>query len=252
MYSRLELQDLSAFPERLSADEAFADVADGGFFASLDHPVSFYLVRHGRSEGNASMTFQGRLDYPLDAMGLRQAEAAAAWLSGFKADCVLTSPLKRAFDTAAIIAAAQGKLPQILPSLIEVDVGIFSGMPAGRAKAEEAEIFRTFEYSSWDAVPGAENSERMYYRAMASWRKMRDIASGGARNIVCVSHGGTMQWLLRTTFGARTWLPLFPTANCGISQYDVEPTGAGQGAFVQWSRINFAAPGVEPGTKPVF
>jgi broad specificity phosphatase PhoE len=252
MYSRLEIQDSNLFPGSLAAESAFAEVADGGFFASLDHPVSFYLVRHGRSEGNATMTFQGRLDYPLDAMGLRQAEAAAAWLSGIRADCVLTSPLRRAFDTAAIIAAVQGKLPQILPSLIEVDVGIFSGMAASRAEAEEAEVFRKFEYGSWDAVPGAENAERMYFRAMASWRKMRELAEAGARKVICVSHGGTMQWLLRSTFGARTWLPLFPTANCGISQYDVVPTGAGQGAFVQWSRINFSAPGLETGTKPVF
>ena len=252
MYSRLEIPEPCAAPAALSPEDPFAEIADGSFFASLDHPVSFCIVRHGRSEGNATMIFQGRLDYPLDAMGHRQAEAAAAWLSGNGADCVLTSPLKRAFDTASIIASAIGTTPLVLYSLIEVDVGVFSGIPARQAEAEQAEIYRQFEYLSWDAVPGAENSRKMYCRAIASWKKMREVAEGGATTVVCVTHGGTMQWLLRSTFGARSWLPLFPTSNCGISQYDVEPTAAGKAAFVQWSRMNFAAPGVESGSRPVF
>jgi broad specificity phosphatase PhoE len=250
MYSRLELAEPLAAPP--TSDEAFAEVADGGFFASLDHPASFYIVRHGRSEGNATMTFQGRLDYPLDELGRGQAAAVAAWFSGMEVDVVLTSPLARASETAGIIASALGLTPIVVPSLVEVDVGIFSGISASQAEAEHAEIFREFEYRSWDAVPGAENSGRMYSRAIASWKKMRELAEGGARRIVCVSHGGSMQWLIRSTFGVKSWLPLIPTSNCGISHYEVEPTSAGNPAFVQWSRINYAAPHVEPGSKPVF
>ena len=252
MYSRIEIPDPCAGQASLPPEAAFAEVASGEFFASLDHPVSFYIVRHGRSVGNATMTFQGRLDYPLDELGLRQAAAAAAWLSDTGAEHVLSSPLKRAFDTASIIASVLGREVMVEPSLVEVDVGAFSGMAASRAEAEQVDTYRKFEYMSWDAVPGAEDSSRMYCRAIASWRKMRELAELGAHKVVCVTHGGTMQWLLRSTFGARSWLPLFPTVNCGISRYDVEPTGAGQPAFVQWSRINFTAPGVESGTMPVF
>jgi broad specificity phosphatase PhoE len=252
MYSRLELAEPWAAPAPITSEEAFAEVADGGFFASLDHPASFYIVRHGRSEGNATMTFQGRLDYPLDELGRGQAAAVADWFSGMKVDVVLTSPLARASETAAIIASALGLTPIVVPSLVEVDVGIFSGISAGRAEAEHAEIFREFEYRSWDAVPGAEDSARMYSRAIASWKKMRELAEDGARRIVCVSHGGSMQWLIRSTFGVRSWLPLIPTSNCGISHYEVEPTSQGNPAFAQWSRINYAAPRVEPGSKPVF
>ncbi|MCX7026067.1 MAG: histidine phosphatase family protein [Spirochaetes bacterium] len=253
MYSRLEVSNAEgADAAPASSGEAFAEVADGGFFATLDHPISFYIVRHGRSEGNATMTFQGRLDYPLDALGFAQAQAAAAWFAGLKIDAVLTSPLRRASDTAGIIGVSLDRTPIVVPSLIEVDVGIFSGIPAERAEAEYAEIYGEFEYRSWDAVPGAENSTQMYARAITSWKKMRELAEGGARAIVCVTHGGSIQWLVRSTFGARSWLPLIPTSNCGISQYDVVPTRPGFPAFIQWTKINFSAPGTKLGTKPLF
>lgn len=252
MYSRLEVSDKEIGSAFSSPGEVFSEAADGAFFSGLLQPVSFYFLRHGRSEGNASMTFQGRLDYPLDELGRRQAKAAAAWFSDKKIDSLLTSPLRRARETAAELGSAVHREPSALPSLIEVDVGIFSGIPAALAESRHPEVYREFEYRSWDAVPGAEGSAAMYARAMASWRKLRELALGGARTIVCVAHGGTLQWLIRSTFGVRTWLPLMPTANCGISQFDVEPTGPGCPAFTQWTKINFVASSVESGTKPVF
>ena len=120
------------------------------------------------------------------------------------------------------------------------------------ARLRYPEIFSEFRYRSWDAVPEAEHSPSMYRRAISSWMRMRDLAMGGAKTIVCVSHGGLIQWLIRSTFGVKTWLPLIPSSNCGISQFDVEPTGEGLPAFAQWSMINFRAPDVGVGIKPTF
>jgi broad specificity phosphatase PhoE len=120
------------------------------------------------------------------------------------------------------------------------------------ARARHPEIFGRFQNTSWDAVPEAENSVSMYARAVESWTAMRELASRGAKNIVCVSHGGLIQWLIRSTFGARTWLPLIPAANCGISRYDVEVLGRGRSAFVQWGLISYKAPASPESAKPVF
>lgn len=219
----------------------------------MDHDATFYILRHGQSEGNATMTFQGRLDYPLDATGVAQAKAAAAWFEDKKIDAVVSSPMKRAAVTASTVAAACGlPEPLFLPSLVEVDVGLFSGVDMETARSRHPEIFGRFQNTSWDAVPGAENSVSMYARAVESWIAMRDLASKGARNIVCVSHGGLIQWLIRCTFGSRTWLPLIPAANCGISRYDVEVLGRGKPAFVQWGLISYKVPAAGETAKPVF
>ena len=227
--------------------------ADGLFFSSLDHETSFYILRHGQSEGNATLTFQGLIDYPLDEVGANQAKAAGTWLKDKKVDAILCSPLSRASSTASIIATTcGGPEPILFSGLVEVDVGIFSGVSIERAKLEYPDIYRRFQYSSWDAVPEAEPSSRLYERAMMSWNRLRELAESGARTIVCVAHGGTIQWLIRSTFGVSTWLPLVPSSNCGISKYDVVPTSPGDPAFVQWSLINFKAPHVDKGIQPVF
>jgi len=256
MYPRIEFSSQDEGSAADCGDAGLAacvgTVVDGRFFSSILN-TTFYILRHGQSEGNATMTFQGRMDYPLDAKGLEQAHAAAAWLAGKSVDAIVASPLLRASKTASIIATACGLGdPLLLPSLVEVDVGIFSGIDMPTARAKNPEVFSEFHHRSWDAVPEAETSDSMYARAVASWIHMRKMAENGARTIVCVSHGGLIQWLIRSTFGARSWLPLLPCSNCGISRFDVETFAPGSPAFVQWSMINFMAPAVEAGAKPLF
>lgn len=258
MYARIEL---SGWDDSISSGGGGSDpsaapdtVIDGRFFSSIPHDTTFYIVRHGQSEGNATLTFQGRLDYPLDAHGLAQAQGVAGWLAEKSVDIVVSSPQRRAAVTASTIAKACGTgEPILLPSLVEVDVGIFSGIDMETARTRHPEVYGEFRYRSWDAVPGAEHSRSMYSRAVASWTTMRELAEKGAKTIVCVSHGGLIQWLIRSTFGVKTWLPLIPSSNCGISQLDLEPTGVDIPAFLQWSMINFRAPTVGgTGVKPVF
>src|SRR6478609_11898807 len=71
-------------------------------------PMEIMLLRHGESEGNAQGRMQGRRDFPLSALGREQAARAAAFIrsSGLSLHAVYTSPLKRASETAAIVAEA--------------------------------------------------------------------------------------------------------------------------------------------------
>ncbi len=228
-------------------------IADGRFFAPLTKSVNVYVLRHGQSEGNATGTFQGKLDFALDERGKEQAKAAASWLAGQSIDTIVASPQKRAAETAGFIASACGMEEiRFLDSLVEVDVGIFGGLTWESSKARYPHVFEEFQYRSWDAVPGAESSKELYQRAIASWAAIRDLAEKGAEKICCVSHGGLIQWLMRSTFGATSWLPLIPTSNCGISRFDIEPTTRGKPAFIQWGMINFKAPGSGKEAKPVF
>ncbi|MFZ2636518.1 MAG: histidine phosphatase family protein [Rectinemataceae bacterium] len=265
MYSRIELPGLERFGADRDGAECEACGApiqsdgmtwtkiDGEFFADLPAPASFFILRHGQSEGNSLGIYQGRLEFPLDEAGRAQARVAGAWLAGRSPDTVICSPQRRASETARIVAEACGCAePTEFESLAEVETGLFSGMGSGEAERRHPEVFREFYAKSWDAVPGAEHSSSMYARAVASWTSMRDTARNGARGIVCVSHGGLIQWLIRSTFGGKSWLPLLPLSNCGISEYRVEPPAHGGPAFVQWSMINFRAPGSGGEIPPVF
>lgn len=218
--------------------------ADSSFFSVLKEPARFYIVRHGETEANARSVIQGHRDFPLDEAGLRQAQSAAAWLKGEKVSRILSSPLSRAAETARLIAAATGASgPEIEPDLIEIDTGSFSGISLEEARLRFPAEYAAFEGSSWEGVPDAERASALYERAMRVWERLRAEAasagSGGA--IVAVSHGGFIQWLVRATFGCRSWMPLFVTGNCGIFELVVEPVPSHSSAYLLWKRVNFQA-----------
>ena len=86
-----------------------------------------YLVRHGETVDNASQTMQGQTQGELNERGIRQAhEFSEAWKDK-EIDIVVSSDLKRAVDTAAIIAAPHGLEVVKTPLLRERDWGDFTG-----------------------------------------------------------------------------------------------------------------------------
>jgi broad specificity phosphatase PhoE len=232
--------------------ERFPDIADGRFFASLEAETRFFIVRHGQSEGNAKGIIQGRLDFPLDEAGRTQAKAAGAWLAGRGIEAVFASPLARAEETGRIVAAACGLPgPRLDPLFAELDTGMFSGLSLDEAKESFPLPYAEFEYRSWDGVPDAESSLACYRRALEAWSLLRAEALSGKRRLACVSHGGFIQWLFRSTFGCRSWMPLLPTGNCGIFELLVVPTG-GRPAYLQWRLLNFQAASAIVPVAPVF
>lgn len=87
--------------------------------------MKLVVVRHGRTEANATGRLLGRLDVPLDDVGRRQARALAAAVG--PVDRVLSSPLARARQTAG----AFGLDVEIDERLIELDYGDYDGVPMG-------------------------------------------------------------------------------------------------------------------------
>jgi len=91
------------------------------------------LVRHGQSELNAAGRLAGRLDTPLTELGVVQAKAMSASLADLGEPVeVISSPLRRARDTAAAIG-----LPVVVDERwIELDYGPYDGQLLGDVPAE--------------------------------------------------------------------------------------------------------------------
>ena len=91
-----------------------------------------YLMRHGETDWNAVRRIQGHTDIPLNARGIQAMEAAGQRLRdlGFRVDCMASSPLKRAAETARIIGTQIGYDGEILcePDLIERSFGKAEGV----------------------------------------------------------------------------------------------------------------------------
>jgi broad specificity phosphatase PhoE len=86
------------------------------------------VVRHGQTQANASGLLLGRADPPLDATGRVQASAVAAALAPLAPETrIISSPLRRARETASLIAR-EGPI-EIDERWIELDYGAFEGKP---------------------------------------------------------------------------------------------------------------------------
>lgn len=90
--------------------------------------MELYIVRHGETGYNKMGLLQGRTDIPLNQNGIKQALLAHSSLQNISFDVVMTSPLKRAIETAATIVPRHSII--IEPRLEERYLGNFEGKPS--------------------------------------------------------------------------------------------------------------------------
>jgi len=90
--------------------------------------MRLFLLRHAQSEGNRLGLFQGRLDFPLSEEGRKQSREAGIFLKkNFEFDAIISSPQKRALETARIIAEILGLPLKVDERLREISYGILEG-----------------------------------------------------------------------------------------------------------------------------
>jgi glucosyl-3-phosphoglycerate phosphatase len=173
------------------------------------------LLRHGRTEWNASGRFQGMLDSPLDATGIAQAAAAALALMPMRPDALVSSQLQRALDTAGPVGAQCGLDVAVDDRLAEIQLGTWQGLTRAEAKAAYPE-----EYARWQAGEdgrrgGGETYAEVGARATACVRDWLDRLGSGSL-LLAVTHGGTARATIGTMLGMApdTWWRLAPLSNC--------------------------------------
>lgn len=93
-----------------------------------------WLVRHGETEWARLGRHTGRTDVALTALGREQARALGKRLGGHPFGLVLTSPLSRATETAAI--AGYAGIAVVDPDLMEWDYGAHEGRRTAEIRAE--------------------------------------------------------------------------------------------------------------------
>jgi len=138
------------------------------------------LVRHGETAANRARLALGRADPPLTDVGRLQAEALAERLRAEEIAAVLTSPLQRARETAAAIAAAVGVGVEVDERLVELDYGEWDEHRFEDLPRDEVLRWRT---DPSFAAPGGESLDAVGVR-MGEWCAER-IAGPP---VVAVSH----------------------------------------------------------------
>jgi phosphoserine phosphatase len=152
--------------------------------------TTVYLARHGESDWNVERRWQGHADRPLTERGRAQAEALAEKLAGVHLDAVYASDLRRAWETAQVVAAPRGLEVVRLPELREVDVGSWSGFTRDECADRFPDAFLRWQEggSGWD---DGESYEDMGVRIVGAVQRLAAEHPDGA--ILVVSHGGPIR-----------------------------------------------------------
>jgi len=118
--------------------------------------VEVVLVRHGETEWSAALRHTGRTDLPLTPAGEEEARAVGEALRGREFALVLSSPLRRALDTASLA----GYAPQVRGELAEWDYGEYEGLTTAQIR-ELVPDWSIWRYGARGGESGAEVGARV-------------------------------------------------------------------------------------------
>lgn len=151
-----------------------------------------YFVRHGESEGNISPFYQP-LESPLSEEGKRQAERIAERISRLSFDVLISSPLKRAEETAEVITKATGKKAEYSGLFVErAKPTRLWGKPHGDEEADHLnQLWEKSLYTSGFRAEDGENYDDLISRADSALDFLKDREE---KRMVVVTHG----YFLRT------------------------------------------------------
>ena len=158
------------------------------------------FVRHGESEANTlGIISNRRLPHGLTNRGRQQAEALAERLAGAGVGAVYTSPVPRAEQTAAIVAAVCGVPSVSTEALREFDCGELEGRSDSEAWAAHRRLVEAWALrADLDArAPGGESYNDLRNRFVPFIHNLVAAASAApGMAAVLVSHGGVLALML--------------------------------------------------------
>lgn len=155
-----------------------------------------FLIRHGQTVWNMEGKYQGDRNTELTGLGIKQARLAAKYLSKVDFAAVYSSSLKRAVDTAKIIAGYKNLKVIVRENLKEINFGKWEGM-----RFNEINKKYNIEYQSWledpynSPPPGGESFKTLTERATAEIENIVAENRDGS-SIAVVTHGGVIISLL--------------------------------------------------------
>jgi broad specificity phosphatase PhoE len=147
------------------------------------------LLRHGQSTWNAERRWQGWADPPLSELGREQARWAASALATVGFGAVVASDLRRARETAEVVADELGLgAVEIEAGLRERNVGAWSGLTTEEIEARWPGQLDAWRAGRLETIPDGEGD--ISERVMAAVAR---VVSHPAGTVLAVTHGGVIR-----------------------------------------------------------
>ena len=153
--------------------------------------MKLYVARHGQTQWNLEQKICGRTDLPLTEEGRRQAQILAEKAKALSLDVIISSPMLRARQTAAAVAAVTGLQVTTDARLIEQDYGIYEGKP----RKDPGFLANKRQFAT--RYPGGESMFDVCSRVYSLINELKEKYLD--KNVLLVCHGGVCR-LIRSYF----------------------------------------------------
>jgi ribonuclease H / adenosylcobalamin/alpha-ribazole phosphatase len=167
-----------------------------------DRMLRLFLIRHGETADNLQMRYLGTRDAPLTDNGKRQARHVADALARLPIKMIISSPLRRAADTASRIQNSCGVELRLDARLTEGSFGSWEGLTRAEVLelgTRDTELLARWESDPSCAPPGGESIERIQTRVVRLAEELVDEFPNSS--VALVSHVGPIKALLSAVLG---------------------------------------------------
>jgi probable phosphoglycerate mutase len=200
---------------------------------------TLYLVRHGENHANLTKELSSlKVDYPLTPKGRLQAQQTAEYFQDKAIHAIYASPMKRAAETAHIIAAALRLEAVLMENFRELQVGDLEDLGnSPEAWRRHDEVIGAWKRGDLGRnFPGGENCLTVLQRMRQGLEIALDGRSG--QNVIVVAHGGLFNTSVQDVCPgvdiAAIWASDF--ANCAISEIRMaRKNGRWAGSLLRWA-----------------
>ncbi len=186
------------------------------------------MIRHGETDWNRALRFQGHIDVPLNATGLEQARRLGERLAHERIAHIVCSDLVRTRQTAEPAAQQLGLPITTTERLREQNFGVAEGLTAEEVRAQHPKAWEDWLRFEPDCgMAGGETPRQFHARALAA---LADIATRHAgQTVLVVTHGGVLDMVWRSAHALgldgprRSEIP-----NVGVNRVRITDAGAPQ------------------------
>lgn len=179
-------------------------------------PVELWLIRHALP--NREAVTSGGADPGLAEEGLDQSRRLADWWAPYGADALVTSPMRRARETARPLAAALHLEPSVVDDIAEYDAHLPTYVPVEELMHDREQLARVIE--EW-VSPEAEAARQTFRDRVVEAIDGIVERHEGAERVAIVCHGGVINAYLSKVLGLPGTL-FFEPIYTGVSRIVVK------------------------------
>ncbi|MBP1989744.1 histidine phosphatase family protein [Paenibacillus eucommiae] len=176
--------------------------------------MKLFVTRHGQTEWNSENRVCGITNINLTDTGIEQAKELSTKLADYKIDIIISSPLKRAKETAEIISDAIGKIVIIDRRLFEQNYGVYEGV------SRNAEDFRAAKKHFSSKLSGGESLFQVAHRVYSLIEEIKEKYPN--ENVLFVTHGSVCRVIHSyfTDLSNEEYFEYY-TGNCELKEYSL-------------------------------